>query len=1012
MFKLTGTMEVVKVAKSLSDLEGFRVAAKKSGVDLEAAAKTHGLSIQASSDKVLFFRAKMLGYDLPNGNGDSIPRIYASTFGPSFIGQPLDVNHETDPEHIIGKVLATFHVEVPINAAQGEERIIGKNAIADLDDSTSELQLEGICMIDRTTALGNDIAAKLVSGVLNSVSQEASTEYAECSVCAHRVNSPLEAICAHMESGSMMIQSFQVEGKAHKVLAYKVHHNPVGTGLGVVTVPAYDKAKVSDVVAGQEVKAEQKVEAAEKTVELPVKHIKDDIKEFDEVADIVKEMKKDDEKVLKKAGEPVKEDEKVEAAAEMKSRGCGKDLEEGRKCGVLTPQGTTFCSECFAKEHPMKEKTPETAEELLSKPMHEDVKDIRSALVAMFGLSRAYANTNALLAKVNNALEKSGISVTAGRLQGGQDAVVRVAGLASLAGRQYKEVCDAFWMHAAQIDPAVDAAIKAKSGSAKALRAAAANLSAEAKALSPACLIPVTHLMKEDREPKALLAALGRALDLRAFLTTAAPSEFSADYHKAVTALRALCAEGKTEGIKAHLKVLSAFEAKLTKINPLAFGVSGPLEATLLKSGFVAASVAFDETTEKAEAVLAFVAPEKVKEPAKFWIPSSKGGYTLFIHADGTVERIAEDGPKLSGDEAKEPEVEAARLEDMSDDQLKLLKKAWEDAKAKVAEVSKDAESLKLIDSEIEQIGKHMAPVKANKGVDAKSFEASLALIADPSWVSTVAHIAAMGISLGTLLAMLTSPKDKYDKYLEGMSGLAEDTKVAIKKELDALRAQAEVKAAKMSKEGREAVSKDVKKYVKHGKPQKQAVAIALSKARKAGYKGAEKVKASYNNTWPMRDRITYYTPEELGLPELSVKSEGETVYRPKFVGEYVDHNGVSPTYKQVVDTTEDPIIAFGHYWGGGKYYISTLLNSGLPNGLDLYGGDDSADSKIPASESVKLVEYLKTNLKAIKSALELKLAEKATDAEADENRREDELGGVVSKEQDKNTFNTDKPSK
>lgn len=254
-FKITGTAQVVKVASNLSDLEGFKLVASKSGVDLGAIAQQWGLSLEAASDKVLFFRAKMLGYDLPNGNGDAIPRVYASTFGPSFIGKHLDVNHETDPEHIIGKVLATFHVEVPINASEGEERIIGKNMIADLaeGDTTHELQLEGICMIDRTTALGDDIAKKLISGVLDSVSQEASTEYAECSVCAHRINNPLEPLCQHLDSSSLMIKSYQIEGKKYKVLAFKRHHGPniIGTGLGVVVTPAYGKAKVSDLAASQ-----------------------------------------------------------------------------------------------------------------------------------------------------------------------------------------------------------------------------------------------------------------------------------------------------------------------------------------------------------------------------------------------------------------------------------------------------------------------------------------------------------------------------------------------------------------------------------------------------------------------------------------------------------------------------------------------------------------------------------------------------------------------------------------
>jgi hypothetical protein len=233
-------------------LERLRLEASKKGVDLEkdVAARGFDFSSDLKNDKVLYFRAKMLGYDLPNGNGDAIPRVYAADFGPSFIGKHLDLNHETDVQNIIGKVVSTFHVEAPLPGDPGEERIIGKNALSDDDsDATRELQLEGICRIDRNTDLGELVAQKLIAGTIDGVSQEASTEYATCSVCGHKVSSPFDAVCAHLENGSLMIKSFQVEGRKHKVLAYKEHHNPVGTGLAIVTVPAYDRGRVQEIAA-------------------------------------------------------------------------------------------------------------------------------------------------------------------------------------------------------------------------------------------------------------------------------------------------------------------------------------------------------------------------------------------------------------------------------------------------------------------------------------------------------------------------------------------------------------------------------------------------------------------------------------------------------------------------------------------------------------------------------------------------------------------------------------------
>lgn len=81
--------------------------------------------------------------------------------------------------------------------------------------------------------------------------------------------------------------------------------------------PSGDKPEVKDLTKPGTKKTEvampKKVKAADKTVELPIKHIKDDLKEFKDLTKKIDEMKKEDEGVLKKAGEPVKEEKKVEA---------------------------------------------------------------------------------------------------------------------------------------------------------------------------------------------------------------------------------------------------------------------------------------------------------------------------------------------------------------------------------------------------------------------------------------------------------------------------------------------------------------------------------------------------------------------------------------------------------------------------------------------------------------------------------------------------------------------------
>ena len=250
-FKLLGALQAAQLFQG-KELENLAKDVKTTrGIDLYASAEKAGHSLDADKKGgALYFRAKMLGYDLPNGNGDAIERIFAAAFGPSFIGRHLDVNHKTDIENIVGKILSTFHVESalsPINA--GEERIVGRNTLFDDEtDPGMELQLEGVCRIDMNTDLGLLTAEKLNAGTITGVSQEANTDYAECSVCGHRLENVFSRPCEHITAGAMMVKAFQVQGKKHRVLAYKKHANPVGSGLAVVTVPAYDKGRVQEIV--------------------------------------------------------------------------------------------------------------------------------------------------------------------------------------------------------------------------------------------------------------------------------------------------------------------------------------------------------------------------------------------------------------------------------------------------------------------------------------------------------------------------------------------------------------------------------------------------------------------------------------------------------------------------------------------------------------------------------------------------------------------------------------------
>lgn len=278
--KIFGSMQIAHVAQSRDDLQQFQGLALKAGAD-----PNH---IQAKDDK-LYVRAIYMGYDLPNGNGDAVPRKWAHTFGPSFIGTRVDQNHWTDPANIIGKTLTTWHREqdVRLTAAPGGEtvgalkasRIIGRDAfgwdipgrpeifgLPSAIEGMKELQVEGIFEIDRTSKLGDEIARKLIAGVLNSVSQEADTDYCMCPICAHKVATIYDPPCMHMVYGSIMAKTYKVPGYDVEILAHKIHHNPVGTGLGVVGVGAYDLARVHQLTA-QLKQGTLSLEAAKKVLE-------------------------------------------------------------------------------------------------------------------------------------------------------------------------------------------------------------------------------------------------------------------------------------------------------------------------------------------------------------------------------------------------------------------------------------------------------------------------------------------------------------------------------------------------------------------------------------------------------------------------------------------------------------------------------------------------------------------------------------------------------------------------
>ncbi len=254
MLKLYGTAQIAQVAVG-KDAEKLKVLAAQH-VSAEAAD-----GILSTPGNQLFGQAVFLGYDLPNGNGDAVPSDYAGTFGPSFIGGHVDLEHRTNPENMLGRILATWHIERELKA--DGQRVIGRNVLGrDIEgrpvvfgkvssslETPREMQLVGIFSIDRSTPQGERVAQDMLAKKLKAVSQEANTKYCMCPVCTTKLEGVLDLPCEHIRPGSIMRASYKVAGYEDEILAYKVHHVPSGIGIGIVATPAYTPADVQELIA-------------------------------------------------------------------------------------------------------------------------------------------------------------------------------------------------------------------------------------------------------------------------------------------------------------------------------------------------------------------------------------------------------------------------------------------------------------------------------------------------------------------------------------------------------------------------------------------------------------------------------------------------------------------------------------------------------------------------------------------------------------------------------------------
>lgn len=185
----------------------------------------------------LYFRARAISAletSGPNGNGDSFPKKELEAAYESFIGKNLFLNHESDnPIKSVGKIIDAILIE---------------------DPETKETYVETISKIDRK--IHPEIARKVETGELNTVSMGCSCSASMCSICGTTVNSDLDEKCEHL-SPQGLLKEYMAEidmpeygiKKGTKTKAHSINSGLGFNELSIVNVPADSKAVIKTIIS-------------------------------------------------------------------------------------------------------------------------------------------------------------------------------------------------------------------------------------------------------------------------------------------------------------------------------------------------------------------------------------------------------------------------------------------------------------------------------------------------------------------------------------------------------------------------------------------------------------------------------------------------------------------------------------------------------------------------------------------------------------------------------------------
>lgn len=188
---------------------------------------------ETNGREFVYFATKAIAGDIPNGNGDYFPWDHLLKSYTSFVGRNLFLNHNSsDPRNAIGKVLDAYPV---------------------VDDQTGEKYIECLAKIDKVAH--PELARQIEAGILDSCSMGCSVESSQCNVCGTTIHSDQDNRCQHMSRGlgkeyraELDFPEFNVK-KGQAVKAHAINRGLNFTELSVVNVPAWDNAKIVQVIA-------------------------------------------------------------------------------------------------------------------------------------------------------------------------------------------------------------------------------------------------------------------------------------------------------------------------------------------------------------------------------------------------------------------------------------------------------------------------------------------------------------------------------------------------------------------------------------------------------------------------------------------------------------------------------------------------------------------------------------------------------------------------------------------